>query len=219
VRGIDQLSALDLSEGESLGYVCKLLAVGRRVGESLSLSVEPVFVHAEDLLASVHGPFNAVSVSGDAIGHAMFYGPGAGGWPTAGAVVADVIKVARTVLDGHSMVNQNGWDLLPEASYVSADELSGRYYGRFMVKDQPGAVADITRVLGEAMISLAALNQHEPPGGSGDQVVPVIILTHNAKGGAVRRAMEQIAMLPSVVDQPVLIRIEELPHGPGAASE
>ena len=210
VEGIDTLDATDLRLAGELGYVIKLLAVGERVGERLALRVHPTLVHRSNVLADVSGGFNAVSVYGHAVGHALFYGRGAGRRPTASAVVADLVDVAL----GTAAVTARQMHVFPDtlepADVLPLAELTGRYYLRLTVRDEPGVLAQVTAILGRQRISLSAVLQHEA--GDGTQPVPVVITTHVARDGSVRAALAEIDALPAVAAATVCLRIIDPPQ-------
>lgn len=212
IEGIDRLTDVDIRLAGELGYVIKLLAIGERVGPDgtkLALRVHPALVRNDDLLADVSGSFNAVSVFGHALGHSLFYGRGAGAMPTASAVVADIMNVALgvTALAQQQMAIYP--DSLPRASVQPITDLSSRYYLRLLARDEPGVLAQITTLLGKRDISLASIMQHETNRG---QFVPIVISTHLAREGAVRKALELIDGLSSVQGPAVCLRIIDQPR-------
>ncbi len=207
VEGIEAIDRTDLRAARELGYACKLLAIGERADDGISLRVHPAFIRQSHPLASVFGPFNAVSIYGNAVGHTLLYGRGAGPRPTASAILADVIATAtgnaRRVFEQYRLLHdQNG-----PARIKPIDSIQSRYYVRAMVKDRPGVMAAITRAFGEHAISLSAITQHEAEGGASADLVPVAITTHMAREGAVRDAVRQIASLDVVAGTPVCIRV------------
>jgi homoserine dehydrogenase len=208
VAGIDTLQPVDIKLAGELGYVIKLLAIGTRVGDRLALRVHPTLIPKQDVLADVGGSFNAVSVYGHAVGHTLFYGRGAGRFPTASAVVSDLIDVALGVTPLAFRQLNIFPDTVPPMQVCPATDLVGRYYLRLTVKDQPGVFAEVTRILGEQKISLSAVLQHETNDG---QSVPVVITTHKAVEGAIRRAIGQIDALPTVAAPTVCIPILDAP--------
>src|SRR5439155_15329187 len=162
----------------------------------ISLRVHPTLVHKDDLLAQVSGSFNAISFYGHALGHALFYGRGAGRMPTASAVVSDVIGVALgTTLEQFKRLNIF-FDQTPRATVLPFNELRSRYYLRLSAKDQPGVLAQVTKVLGDQKISIASFVQHESSENSG--AVPLVLTTHLAQEGAIQAAMKQIDGLPPI---------------------
>lgn len=209
VEGIDTLDAADIRYAGELGYVIKLLAIGERRDDALSLRVAPTLVTKSDVLADVSGSFNAVSLYGSAVGHTVFYGRGAGGSPTASAVVSDLVQVAL----GVPQLAQKSMPVLTSvasAPILPGDRLSARYYLRVTARDEPGVLAQITRALGDEHISIASFLQHEPSEGSAG--VPLVITTHQAQEGAVRRAIQQIDRLPPVCGKTVCLRLLETPR-------
>ena len=212
VSGIDTLELCDITFGQTLGYVLKLLAIASRQEDGISLRVRPAFISREHPLAWVSGPFNAVSVYGHATGHTMYYGRGAGGTPTASAVVADILSLAvgawQRTFDQLAI-----WpDLAEEANQLSIDAVRSRYYLRILCEDRPGVLGQIATIFGKRDISISSLLQHEPteetPLG-----VPVVITTHLAMEGDVRKAIREIEDLDAIKAPIVCIGIvEEYPE-------
>lgn len=215
IEGIDTLQDPDIKLARELGYVIKLLAIGERVnggadhGGRIALRVHPTLVHQSDVLADVSGSFNAVSVYGHAVGHALFYGRGAGGMPTASAVVADIVNVALGVTPLAFKQLNIYPDAVPRASVLPIAELFSRYYLRLMARDEPGVMAQVTKVLGQQKISLSAIMQHEVNHG---QSVPIVITTHLAREGAVQQALKEIDALPAISGKTVCLRIIDQPR-------
>jgi homoserine dehydrogenase len=208
IQGIDNLQKDDIKFADELGYVIKLLVIAERAGGKLALRVHPTLVHKTDVLAEVSGSFNAISVFGNALGHTLYYGRGAGQMPTASAVVADLVGVGLgTTPLAFSKLNIFP-DTVPPADVLPIEQLQSRYYLRLQVKDVPGVMADVTRALGDAGISLSAIHQHETDEG---QTVPVVITTHRAVEGAMRRALKAIDALPTITPPTVCLRIVDQP--------
>lgn len=205
VEGIERIELTDLLAGRELGYVCKLLAIARREGDAISLRVHPAFISQHHPLAAVAGAFNAVSVYGDAVGHTLFYGRGAGAMPTASAVVADLIEIGT----GRAQPPATATIANTSISYQPIDALVTRYYLRMNAIDRPNVMARIATVLGDHEISLRAVVQHEPPHRRPDGVVPIVVTTHEAKESAVRDAVREIAALDVVTEPPVCIRVAD----------
>ncbi len=205
VRGITDLELTDLVAGEELGHVCKLLAVARRHHDGLELTVQPTFIRKSHLLAGVSGPFNAVSVYGDAVGHTLFYGRGAGGMPTASAVVADIVDVAT----GGAAATFSQTELLPDrtqpATFRVAGESVSPYYIRMGLLDRPGGVAKIATVLGDAGISIASVVQHEAHEMREDGAVPVVVMVRPTTDATVQAAVRRIGQIAVVTGQVVCI--------------
>lgn len=194
--GIDTLDLADVRFAQEMGYRIKLLAVADLVDDGLDLHVSPTLVKAGTPLAEVGGPFNAIRVDGDAVGRVLFYGPGAGQMPTASAVVADLIDTAvgRTELTFRTLeLWSNRKARVSPNDYANA---RGRYYLRAMVEDHPGVLSGVTSALGNEDISIASVLQHEPL--EGDDVVPLVIMTHETSEGAAARACEKIERLSAV---------------------
>lgn len=212
LQGIDTLDLCDIQFGKELGYVIKLLAIAERQDDGISLRVRPAFIKEDHPLAWVSGPFNALSVYGHATGHTMYYGRGAGGTPTASAVVADLAAVGL----GTAAVNFNVLPFYPDetelANQLPLEAIRSRYYLRMACDDRPGVLGKVTEVLGKHDISISAVLQHEPHESLGEGV-PVIITTHQAIEDNVKNALEEIAALGCVCDKPTCIDIvEEYPE-------
>jgi homoserine dehydrogenase len=176
---------------------------------ALILRVHPTLVHKDDVLAEVGGSFNAISVYGDALGHALFYGRGAGAMPTASAVVADLIGVGMGSLPIAFAQMGIFPDTTPPARVLPIEALRSRYYLRLTARDEPGALAQVARALGEHGISVSAIHQHES---DESQVVPVVITTHKSNEGAMRAALKAIDALPTITAATVCLRIVDPPR-------
>jgi len=209
VEGIDRLDLSDLLAGQELGYVCKLLAIGRRGEQGLSLRVHPAFISVSHPLASTAGPFNAISVYGHAVGHTLYLGRGAGQMPTASAIVSDLVDVALGNAGRQFAELPIFPDVTEPPAYEPMEEVVARYYCRFEVYDRTGVMAQLTRVFGEHGISLSAVIQHEPPEATGSDRVAVVVMTHEAKEGAVQQALIELSNLDAVTAEPVCIRVVE----------
>jgi homoserine dehydrogenase len=209
VEGIDKLHPADIQFATDLGYVIKLLAIGERDAEGrLTLRVHPTLVHKTDVLAEVSGSFNAISIYGHALGHALFYGRGAGQMPTASAAVADLVGVAT----GTTQLAFRRLNIFPDAAapakVLPFEQLQSRYYLRLTARDVPGVLAQITHALGEHGISLSAVLQREA---DESQYVPVVITTHLARQGAMRAALQAIDALPTIQGPSVCLRVIDQP--------
>jgi homoserine dehydrogenase len=208
VEGIDKLEAIDIAFAQELGYVIKLLAIAERVDGQVSLRVHPTLVHTDDLLADVSGSFNAISVYGHALGHALFYGRGAGRTPTASAIVADLVGLAMGTTSETFKRLKIFPDQTPPVKALPFEQLTSRYYIRLAAKDEPGVMANVTAALGKHGISLSAVLQRESNGGPH---VPVVVTTHIAREGAVREAIKQIDSLQTIEPPTVCLRIIDQP--------
>ena len=212
VEGIDAINPLDIAHARDLGYVVKLLATARRdEAGRLELSVFPGLLAAGEAMSDVKGPFNAVSVYGHALGHAMFVARGAGQMPTASAVVADLIQVGLGTYPRLFERLRIFPDTAPPAEVVAFGQTRHRYYLRLAARDVPGVLADVTRALGDAGISLSAVQQRERVVGD-EGFVPVLITTHLAREDDLRRALAEIDALPGVRPPGVVLRIVDLPR-------
>jgi homoserine dehydrogenase len=211
-EGIRGLAPVDFEAAAELGYRIKLLGIAKahrdEGGESLEVRVHPTLVPRRSLLASVDGAMNAVAVIGDAVGETLFYGPGAGELPTASAVVADLMEIAREIRRGSSG-RVAPLSYLPDARVrkrlVPAGERSGRTYLRFTAVDRPGVLGHLAGVLGDHGIGIESILQK----GRGGQSVPVLVFTHPVREAAVRDAIRRIDSLPDVTAPTCLVRIEE----------
>jgi len=210
-EGIAQLSATDIKYAEQLGYRIKLLGIAKRTSKGIELRVHPTLVPMQRLIASVEGAMNAVLVKGDAVGTTMYYGPGAGAEPTASAVIADLVDVTRMhTADPENHVPHLAFqpDAMAAVPWLTIEECVTSYYFRMRVADQPGVLADITRILADGRISIDALFQREPS--EGENQTDIIMLTHDAVEREVNAAIRRIEALPTVLAPVIRIRQEEL---------
>ena len=207
VTGIDTLKAIDVAYGEELGYVMKLLAIAKHDEDGLSLCVRPAFISKKHPLAWVSGPFNAVSVYGSATGHTMYYGRGAGGPPTASAVIADLYGIASGIIP-ISFRNFLWQDLSRKARPIPLEKTFSSYYIRIGAQDSPGVLAQIASRLGENDISIRSVLQKEPlPHSVPSSGVPVVITTHRAGEGSMQKALNEIDSLKAIKQKSVCMAI------------
>ncbi len=210
-EGISKLTREDIQYAEQLGYRIKLLGITRRTPEGIELRVHPTLIPAKRLIANVEGVMNAVLVKGDAVGATMYYGAGAGSLPTASAVVADLVDITRLhTADPENRVPHLAFqpDQLAATLILPMDEVTTSYYLRLRVADQPGVLADITRILADGQISIDAMVQKEPS--EGEDQVDIIMLTHKTREKKVNAAIARIEALPVVKSKVTRIRLEEL---------
>ena len=201
VEGIRDVSALDISLAQELGYRIKLLGIARATEAGIETRVHPCMVPVAHPIAQVDGVFNAVVAEGDFCGRIVLSGRGAGAGPTASAVVADLIDIARgrtTPVWGAALSAQPA---------VPMERRVGAYYLRLMVLDRPGVIADVTGILRDAAVSLESMLQR---GRAPGEAVPVVLTTHECEESRMRAALARIAALDTVVEKPTLIRIEQL---------
>ncbi len=202
IEGIRRVSALDISFAEELGYRIKLLGIARETAGGVEVRVHPAMVPVKNFLASVDGVFNAVLAEGDFVGTILLQGRGAGAGPTASAVVADLIDIAR---GANIPVFGARMSALAESPAVPVQKHVGAYFLRLMVVDQPGVLADVTAILRDCNVSLESMLQH---GRAPGEAVPIVLVTHETNEGAINQAIARIGKLASVLEAPALIRIE-----------
>jgi homoserine dehydrogenase len=202
VEGIRNVTALDIAFAEELGYRIKLLGIAKETGAGVEMRVHPAMVPKAAALAQVDGVFNAVLAEGDFSGTLFLQGRGAGAGPTASAVVADLIDIARGASIPVFGARTNDLAATPS---VPVQRHIGAYFLRLMVVDQPGVLADVTAILRDHGVSLESMLQHgRKPG----EAVPIVLVTHETSEAAMNRAIARIAALAAVLEAPALIRIE-----------
>ncbi|MEZ2738198.1 homoserine dehydrogenase [Comamonas jiangduensis] len=219
VEGITKLAGADIKYAEQLGYRIKLLGITKRTDKGIELRVHPSLVPSKRLIANVEGAMNAVVVNGDAVGTTLYYGKGAGSEPTASAVIADLVDIARLhgadpahsvpalAFQAHTLAAAgNELPVLPMADVFTS------YYLRIRVADEAGVLAKITTLLANAGISIDAVIQREADevGGEGSTQTDLIILTHDTREGDMDKAMAEIQGLATVLAPITRIRKEEL---------
>lgn len=203
IRGIRNITPLDIAFAHDLGYRIKLLGIARQTEKGVEQSVEPCLVPKDSPIAAVEGALNAVYVDGDYVGKVLMMGYGAGGNPTASAVVADIVDVARGRALPLLAMDPGKIGLLKAANI---HERIGSYYFRLMVLDQPGVIADISAILRDHKVSLESVLQR---GRDPEQAVPVILTTHETSEESIQKVAAEIGRLETVVEPPYLMRIEE----------
>lgn len=211
IEGITKLEAVDIRYAEQLGYRIKLLGIAKRTPKGIELRVHPTLIPSKRLIANVEGPMNAVLVQGDAVGATLYYGKGAGSEPTASAVIADLVDIARLAdaapehrvpylaFQPHAMTDT---PILP------ISEVTSSYYLRMHVADKLGVLADVTSILAESSISIDAMLQKEPS--LGETQTDIIILTHQTQEKNVEVAIGKIEQLPTVLGKVTKLRLEHL---------
>ena len=211
VEGISAITAADINYAEALGYRIKLLGIARRSARGIELRVHPTLIPERRLIANVNGVMNAVLVKGDAVGPTLYYGAGAGAEPTASSVVADIIDVVRALTsDPENRVPHLAFQAgaIADMPILPMTEIESAYYLRLSAVDQPGVLADVTRILADHHISIEAILQKEPP--SGETQLPVIILTHQVIEKDMNAAIDAIEALPTIGGNITRIRVETL---------
>jgi len=210
-EGISRITAEDVRYAEELGYRIKHLGLARRTPQGVELRVHPTLIPYRRLIANVDGVMNAVLVKADAVGPTLYYGAGAGSEPTASAVVADLVDVVRALTaDPENRVPHLAFqaDALSDIAILPMAEVETAYYLRLEAEDSPGVLAEVTRILGEAGISIEAIIQKEQAPEAA--YVPVIMLTHVVKEGKMNQAIQSIQALDSIGGSVTRIRVEYL---------
>ncbi|MCF6238384.1 MAG: homoserine dehydrogenase [Candidatus Marinimicrobia bacterium] len=208
-EGISKVTALDIEFAHGFGYKLKLLAIGKRDGEMIEARVHPTMIPKDYPLSSISGVFNSVRLVGDFSGPVMLSGYGAGMDATASAIMGDVLAVARD-LQGNIGLRSPALGC-PQAQMTSCeikpmDQIVSAYYLRFMVKDQPGVLAQIAGILGSHEISIESMVQ---PHRHAAEAVPIVFMTHEAEERNVAAALAEIDQLDTIQEDTLLIRIEE----------
>jgi homoserine dehydrogenase len=208
-EGIREITEMDITNAGELGYCIKLLAIAKDVQGTLEARVHPTMIAVHHPLASVGQAFNAIYVTGDAIGPVMFYGKGAGMMPTAAAVASDLIEIGRNQRLGvRRRMPPLGFygDIFDKAVLKPMESLCTKYYIRFPVVDRPGVLSKISGVLGNNGISIHSVIQH---GRQKAGPVHIIMLTHEAREASLLRAMAEINRMEEVLGKSLFIRIED----------
>ncbi|WP_208022014.1 homoserine dehydrogenase [Pseudomaricurvus hydrocarbonicus] len=210
-EGISAIEPQDLTYAESLGYRIKHLGIARQSDKGVELRVHPTLIPAKRLIANVNGVMNAVLVKGDAVGPTLYYGAGAGAEPTASAVVADLVDVAR----GFSAAQENkvahlgfAADALQDLPVLPISEVTTAYYLRMTAEDRPGVLNKVTQILSDSGISIEAVIQKEPEEGGTE--VPLILLTNRAVEKQLMEAIDGIERLEAILGEITHIRVESL---------
>jgi homoserine dehydrogenase len=209
IEGISNITPMDIDFAGQFGYRIKLLAISKDTGNAVDARVHPTMIPFDNLLSSVNGVLNAITITGDSVGDVMLYGHGAGMMPAASAAISDTVDIARNLLSGAS-------GRVPLLSYqmgnirkipiMPVDKILTHYYFRFAAMDRPGVLSKISGILGDLGISIKSVHQK---GRKTKGPVPIVMLTHLAKEADVQKAMAKITDLAVVKDRPVLIRIED----------
>ncbi len=210
IEGITHITAEDIALAKSLGYCIKLLGIIKQnptAPSTIDVRVHPCMLHTEHILASVSDVFNAVSIQGDAVGHILLYGKGAGEMPTASSVMGDIIDIARNITEGSPRrIPMDFYSAAHELAITPMASITTRYFLRFSVVDKPKVLAAITTVLGNHGISLASVMQKERSTG---EFVPVIMITHEANENNLQKAIAEIERQDFIRRKTRIIRIED----------
>ena len=206
VEGISKISHLDVTFAKDLGYRIKLLAIIKGDEEEAEIRVHPTLIPQDSSLATVKGAYNALSVYGDIVGHTMFYGMGAGMMPTASAVVADIIDIAKKIASGSTGQNKDlSFPKTGKIRVKPTESITSKYYLRFSAIDRPGVLSQIAGILGKYQISIESVIQK---GRKQLGHVPIVMTTHEAEEKRMQAAVSEIDSLPIVGGKTTLIRIE-----------
>ena len=202
-EGISGLARTDIEIGKELGYVVKLLAIGKRDADgAIEVRVGPTMIPKDHALASIKGSFNAVFIEGSAVGEMMWYGKGAGDLPTASALVSDMLYAVRAGEPRYA-----SFDNRYEADETKFnDNWMTEYYIRLMVRDEPGVLSQIAGVFGKNNVSIQSVLQKPAEKGG---LAPLIIVTHEAHEQDLRRAVDEMDSVEAVHGQPHCIRVEQ----------
>jgi homoserine dehydrogenase len=202
IEGIRHISALDIEYASELGFRIKLLGIARRNDGGVEQRVHPAMVPVASPIASVDGVFNAVVAEGDFVERVTFVGRGAGAGPTASAVVADLVDIARGRVS-HAFGVPSG--RLESVRAAPPEERRGAYYLRLMVVDRPGVIAEVAAALRDENVSMESfLQRGRAPG----EAVPVVLTTHDTDEASMQRALASLSRLEAILEAPRLIRIE-----------
>ncbi len=206
VEGIDGISPIDIQYAKELGYTVKLLAIAKSNGGELEVRVHPALLPSKYLLSSVAGIYNAIYIEADLVGKQVFYGEGAGKLPTSSAILSDIIDIANIIVYGKKPTPL----IVPKRQEIKRikkmDDTWARYYMHFSAIDKPGVLANIADLLGEHNISIASVVQKERRKA---HIVPIVMLTHDAKEKDMRSALKKINKLSTIKKKTVLIRLEK----------
>jgi homoserine dehydrogenase len=209
IEGISAITPMDIEYAEEFGYRIKLLAISKRLGDSVEARVHPTMIPLDNILSNVSGTLNAITVSGSAVGDLFLSGHGAGMMPTASAVVGDIVDLARNLrckTAGRVPLMAFQRDRITPLPVLPVTEIVTCYYFRFSALDKPGVLSKISGILGAHGISIKTVHQK---GRKTNGSVPIVMMTHQAKEADVRSAFDEIGALDVVAGRPVLIRIED----------
>ncbi len=202
-EGIGKITRDDVEYAEELGYRIKHLGVSSRSAAGIDLRVHPTLIPESNMIAKVDGVMNAVAVNGDAVNDTLFCGPGAGAGPTASAVVADIIDIARGI-----KVEPLSYNTLDDVKVLTIDEIETCYYLRMQANDKAGVLANVASILSNKGINIEAIIQKEPA--TGESLVPVIMLTHKVQEKVMNQAISEIEALGDINGSVTRIRVEHL---------
>jgi len=204
VRGIEEITQLDIAYAQQLGYTVKLLGVAKDAGEEIEVWVAPVMIPESHPLAAVNDSFNAIFVEAEPLGTAMFYGRGAGEFPTASAVVADIIGAAENIVC--NCRGKAGCNYFAGKKVQSMEESTSKYYVRLIVPDRPRVLAAIADTIGVSNTSIKSMLQTRR---LGETQAEIVIITHEVNAGDMQKAVERLGQLPEVDEVANIIRVDD----------
>jgi len=200
-EGITKISPIDIEYAKDLGFVIKLLAIGKLREDSIELRVHPTLIPAQHPLAAVNDVYNGIFIKGNAVGNLMYYGRGAGSLPTGSAVVGDMINIIKKMSCSYPSPLSSG---APEKKLQSMESTRCEYYIRIMVKDIPGVLGKIATLFGNTGVSLSSVIQK----GEGEPLVSLVFITHNTLEEGIQRAVDEIKKIEEVAEIANIIRVE-----------
>jgi homoserine dehydrogenase len=203
--GISHLDSRDFRYAQELGYAIKLLAIAKQNDKQIEARVHPVFIPGDSLLAEVDDVYNAVLVEGDLVGKVLFFGEGAGARPTSSAIVADIVASALKITNG--IGTKSRWEMEPGKVIMPMSRIETRYYLRMNIVDRHGVLSQISKVLGDHLISISSVIQKETDRQA--QTAEIVIMTHPAREAAVQESVEELQHLDVVRKINNLIRVED----------
>jgi homoserine dehydrogenase len=203
-EGISRMSSHDFRYARELGFAVKLLAIAKQSENSIEVRVHPVFIPEDSFLAKVDGVYNAIQVEGDLVGKVLFFGEGAGAYPTSSAIISDVVTLAKIVVQGTGYEDRRKFNL--DRSIKPMSEVETRYYLRISTVDRPGVLAQIARVLGDRKISISSAIQKGTD--IQNQTAEIVLMTYPAREAAMQQALQELSSLGVVQEVSNFIRVE-----------
>ncbi len=203
-EGISQVKLEDIEYGKHFGYTMKLLGIAKRAEKGIEARVHPTFIKNEDLLSSVKGSFNAVTIDGDSVGEVMLYGRGAGDLPTGSAIVSDILYAGKKLLSGHHYTSF-GEQTLCEAKKKIATDFKCEYYIRLIVKDELGVLAKVGGIFEKSAVSVCEVIQKS---GAENGDVQLVITTHKTQESKIQKAISKLEGTNGIVSVEAIVRIE-----------
>ncbi len=204
VRGIEEITQLDIAYAKQFGYTVKLLGVAKDAGQEIEVWVSPVMIPTSHPLAAVNDSFNAIFVEADPLGTAMFYGRGAGEMPTASAVVGDIISASENILC--NCQGKVGCTYFAGKKVQALEASISKYYIRLIVPDRPRVLAMIADTIGASNVSIKSMLQTRR---LGDAQAEIVLITHEVSAGDMKKAVERLERLAEVDEVANVIRVDD----------